>query len=305
MTSAADHPQTHAAPAHVEPAHTEVAAPVNLETYVIDAGLDVVAAIVILLAGWWLSSRLSRLTHDALDRVHNFDATLKPLISSLVRYAVLAAAVIAVLERFGVETTSLVTLLGAAGLAIGLAMQGTLSNVASGVMLLLLRPFRVGDWITVVTPNQSGLVREIGLFTTILISADQAFVSLPNAMIFASAIVNASREPFSRLNFTVPVDAAGNVDDALKLIADALQSDSRIMKVPAAQSAVAAINEYSVDLLVRCWVRATDAETVKFDLQKAIRERFRLAGIRGPARRQIAISEDLGAAQKNVMRRSV
>jgi small conductance mechanosensitive channel len=290
--------------------HASLMTAPDLEAYLIDSGINILAAVLILAIGWWLSKRLSRWTRTALDRVHHFDETLKPLIASLVRYAVLVAAVIAVLERFGVETASLITLVGAAGLAVGLALQGTLSNVASGVMLLVLRPFKIGDWITVSTVNQSGTVREIGLFTTILISADQSYVSLPNSAIFSSPIINASREPLSRLNFTIGVDVASDTDAALKIIADALNADQRILKVPPPATAIASLKEYAVELLVRCWVHNADGEAVTFDLQKTIRDRFRRAGIAAPARRQISasapqsISANEDSPQKAAMRKS-
>jgi small conductance mechanosensitive channel len=290
--------------------HASLMTAPDLEAYLVDSGMNILAAVLILGIGWWLSKRLSRWTRSALDRVHHFDETLKPLISSLVRYAVLAAAVIAVLERFGVETTSLITLLGAAGLAIGLALQGTLSNVASGVMLLVLRPFKIGDWITVSTVNQSGSVREIGLFTTIIISADQSYVSLPNSTIFSSPILNSSREPLSRLNFTIGVDTSSDTDAALQIIADVLNTDPRILKVPPPATAIAALKEYTVELLVRCWVHNADGEAVTFDLQKAIRDRFRHAGIAMPARRQISasaqqsVSANEDSPQKSAMRKS-
>ncbi|HTW36144.1 MAG TPA: mechanosensitive ion channel family protein [Rhizomicrobium sp.] len=290
--------------------HVPIMTTPDFEAYLVDGGINILAGILILIIGWWLSRRLSGWTRSPLDRVHHFDETLKPLIASLVRYAVLVAAVIAVLERFGVETTSLITLLGAAGLAIGLALQGTLSNVASGVMLLVLRPFKVGDWITVSTVNQSGSVREIGLFTTIIISADQSYVSLPNSAIFSSPIVNASREPLSRLNFTIGVDASSDIDAALKIIGDALNTHPRILKVPPPATGVVSLKEYAIELLVRCWVHNADGESVTFDLQKSIRERFRRAGIAIPARRQIAastaqtVSANEDSPQKSAIRKS-
>jgi len=295
-----EHTTTHAA---------TVTAP-DFEAYLVDGGINILAAILILMIGWWLSKRLARWTRSALDRMHHFDETLKPLVASVVRYAVLVAAVIAVLERFGVETASLITLVGAAGLAVGLALQGTLSNVASGVMLLVLRPFKIGDWITVSTVNQSGSVREIGLFTTIIIAADQSYVSLPNSTIFSSPVINASREPLSRLNFTVAVDVASDVDAALKIIGETLDGDPRILKVPPPATGVASLKEYAVELLVRCWVHNEDGESVTFDLQKSIRNRFRRAGIAAPARRQIAastaqtVSANEDSPHKSAMRKS-
>lgn len=282
--------------------HTSSATLQDVQAYLIDGAMNLVAGILILIIGWWLSAHLAKWTKTALDRVNHFDETLKPLVASLVRYAVLAAAIIAVLERFGVETTSLITLLGTAGLAVGLALQGTLSNVASGVMLLVLRPFRVGDWITVTAANQSGTVREIGLFTTILITADQAYVSLPNSGIFASAIINASREPLSRLNFTICVDAGTDVDAALKIITDTLATDQRILKTPPPATGVVSLKEYSVELLVRCWVRNADGEAVKFDVQRAIRDRFRRGGIALPAQRHLMQGDTSGTGQPDPAR---
>ena len=259
-----------------------------LEARLIDNGVNFLAAVLILIVGWWLARRLSRWTRIALDRLYYFDPTLKPLVASLVRYGIWAATILAVLERFGVETTSLIALLGAAGIAVGLALQGTLSNVASGVMLLLLRPFKVGDWITISSVNQSGSVREIGLFTTVLISADQAYVSLPNSAVFSSPIINSSREPLSRLNFTISVDASSDIDAGLKIINDTMAADHRILKVPPAVTGVTAVKEYWIELLVRCWVHNAESETVSFDLHKSISEQFRHAGIAIPARRQLA-----------------
>lgn len=277
----------------------------TIETDVIHGGMNLLGGILILIVGWWLSRRAARWTRTALDEVRGFDATLKPLITSLVRYGILIAAAIAVLERFGIQTTSLITVLGAAGIAIGLALQGTLSNVASGVMLLVLRPFKVGDWITIANVNQSGSVREIGLFTTIIISADQAYVSLPNAAIFSSPIVNASREPMTRINFTVFIDIANDVDAALKMIEEALAADQRILKVPPPATGIVSLKDYSAELLVRCWVCNADGEIVKFDLNREIRSRFERAGIALPAQRQImAEAGNHALHQKPPLRRS-
>jgi small conductance mechanosensitive channel len=272
--------------------HAQIVAPEDFQSLLIGGGLNLLAGIVILILGWAVADRAARWTRNAFDRLHHFDETLKPLFASVVRYTILFATVIAVLERFGVQTTSIITLLGATGLAIGLALQGTLSNVAAGVMLLILRPFRIGDWVTVTSAVQSGSVREIGLFTTILISADQALVSIPNSAIFNNVIVNSSREPLLRLNFTVAIDTANDIDVALKIVLEALNADRRILKVPAPTTGVQALKEYSVDLLVRGWVHNADGEATLFDLQRAIRQRFSDAGIAVPARRQLTAARD-------------
>jgi small conductance mechanosensitive channel len=191
-----------------------------------------------------------------------------------------------VLQRFGVETTSLIALLGAAGVAIGLALQGTLSNVAAGVMLLVLRPFRVGD--TILTAGQSGTVREIGLFTTALISDDLAYVSIANAAIFGGVILNKSREPTRRINFIVSIDFANEIDSAQKIVLDVLRSDPRVFDSPPPQTGIAALHECAVDIVVRCWVRNADYEPALFAVQKAVKDRFHAACIGIPTRRQAA-----------------
>ncbi|MGH6875798.1 MAG: mechanosensitive ion channel family protein, partial [Rhizomicrobium sp.] len=220
------------------------------------------------------------------------DETLKPFISSLVRYAVLIVTFIAVLQRFGVETTSLIAVFGAAGIAVGLALQGTLSNVAAGVMLLILRPFRVGDAIQ--AAGQSGTVREIGLFTTILIADDLAYVSIPNAAIFGGVIVNNSREPTRRINFIVSIDFSNEIDAAQKIVLDVLRNDPRVLESPPPQTGVAALHEYAIDIVVRCWVRNADNEAAMFAVQKAIKDRFHTAGIAIPARRQTSAARAEG-----------
>jgi small conductance mechanosensitive channel len=269
------------------PGHKMHLSPDTLHAFelgLLNSGTNFLAAVLILVAGWIASRWAAAWARRGLSRLHHFDETLKPLLCSLVRYAILAATFIAVLERFGVETTSLIALLGAAGVAIGLALQGTLSNVAAGVMLLILRPFRIGDGIQ--AAGQSGTVREIGLFTTILISDDLAYVSIPNASIFSSVIINNSREPTRRINFIVSIDFSNEIEMAQKIVLDVLRSDPRVLNSPPPQTGVAALHEYAIDIVVRCWVRNADSEAALFAVQKAIKNRFHAAGVAIPARRQ-------------------
>ncbi len=194
--------------------------------------------------------------------------------------------VIIVLQRFGVETTSLIAVLGAAGLAVGLALQGTLANVASGVMLLLLRPFQAGDYIDV--NGALGTVREIGLFTTTLITADLIYVSMPNSMIFSNTITNYSREPTRQINLTVGIDYDDDIDKAQKIALDLIRSDKRILGTPEPIVPVGALNTSSVDLILRCWVPNAEYWNVLFDLQKKIKLRFDAEGITIPFPQQMA-----------------
>jgi len=274
----------------------------HLETVLIDGGINILAAIAILIVGWLISARAAHLTRRSLNRLHHFDETLKPLVASVVRYAILVATIVAVLSRFGVETTSIITILGAGALGVGLALQGMLSNVAAGVMLLILRPFRIGDWVTVTAQNQSGSVREVGLFTTRLLSADLAVVCIPNSSIFSSVIVNSSLEPRARINFTVPIDYAADVDAALKIILEILKNDSRVLHEPAPATAIQELKGDALDLLVRCWVENADGEAVRFAVQKAIRDKFRDADIAAPVSRQLVTSRD-DSAKEHAQRR--
>jgi small conductance mechanosensitive channel len=257
-----------------------------LELWALNSATDLLAAVVILIAGWILAGWAARGTRRALNRLHHFDETLKPLLASLIRYAILIVTFIAVLQRFGVETTSFIAVVGAAGVAVGLALQGTLSNVAAGVMLLFLRPFRIGDGIQ--AAGQSGTVREIGLFTTILVNDDVAYVSIPNSAIFSGVIINNSREPNRRINFLVSIDFSNEIETAQKIVLDVLRSDPRVLASPPPVTGVAALHEYAIDIVVRCWVRNADNEAVLFAVQKAIKDRFHAAGIAIPARRQTA-----------------
>ena len=170
-----------------------------------NGAINVLLAVLILAVGWTIAHWLSGWLRKVLVRSHHIDETIKPLLVKSVNYVVLAITLVAVLSQFGVQTTSVIALLGAAGLAIGLALQGALSNVASGVMLLVLRPFRVGDYV-VVAGNTGGTVREIGLFNTVLITPDMVYIAVPNSQIFGGAITNYTREETRRINIVVGID---------------------------------------------------------------------------------------------------
>lgn len=194
-------------------------------------GVHLVSAIIILAVGWWLAGRLGGFAGNIIDRSERLDDTLKPLASGSVRYLILAVTILAVLNRFGVETTSIVAMLGAAGLAIGLALQGTLSNVAAGVMLLVLRPFNIGDGIEVA--GKSGTVKRIGLFTVEIASWDNIWTSLPNSAVWGAAIINYSRNPTRRIDLTIGIDYGDDVDQALAIALEELTADERILADPA------------------------------------------------------------------------
>jgi small conductance mechanosensitive channel len=248
----------------------------------LDEGVNLLAAIVILCAGWTFANVVARWANSALATVHHFDPTLKPLLASLARYAIVVFTIMAVLERFGVRTTSIIAMLGAAGIAVGLALQGTLSNVASGVMLLLLRPFRVGDDIN--ASGSAGVVREVGLFRTVLITGEGLYTSVPNTTIFSGPIINNTREPTRLVSFKVSIDHTADIEKAQKIVMDILHADQRVLKAPAPGVPVSELGDTYVMLTVAAWTYTASFGNLQSDLQRIVREQFRDAGVKPPQR---------------------
>ncbi len=252
----------------------------TLTVMAVDGALNFLIAVLILIAGWMVARWMGRWLHDVVEQSRLIDETLKPLLVNGVRYVILAVTVVAVLSQFGVQTTSLIALLGAAGLAIGLALQGTLSNVAAGVMLLVLRPFRVFEKIKVA--DATGKVREIGLFRTEIVTDDGNFVSIPNATIFSGTIVNVSREKNRRTHFTVEIDRAENIDAVQKTILECLALDRRILKTPAPTVEVETLGPISTTLTVQVWLENLDFGGVLSDLKKRVRHALQGSEISAP-----------------------
>ena len=246
----------------------------------ISFGLEIAAALAILVLGWWLAGRVQKLILRTLDRLPRMDTTLKPFISSVARYAIIAITLVAVLARLGIQTTSIIAVLGAAGLAIGLALQGTLQNIAAGIMLLLLRPFKVGDYID--AGGIAGTVDEIGLFTTDMTTYDGVYRSVPNASLWNTSILNYSRLPTRRMDIPVGIAYEDDVEKAMTLLLDHLKQDNRVLSEPAPQVLVTGLGESSVDLSLRCWSERTDFWTLKFELNKNAKLCLDAAGISIP-----------------------
>jgi len=236
---------------------------------ILSGAVNVLIALALLCAGWLLSRWAHRLTREGLHRVKYIDPTLKPLTASIVRYAIIIVTVIVVLQQFGVQTTSLIALLGAAGIAIGLAIQGTLSNVASGAMLLTLRPFRVKEKIVV--GDLKGIVREIGLFRTVIITDDGVFVSVPNGTMFSATIYNNTRESPRRVAFDVDIDQSANVEEAIDAILATLSKDLRVLRSPGPLVQVVSLARGVTTLSVQAWVNNVQFSDVQADIMKAVR----------------------------------
>jgi small conductance mechanosensitive channel len=242
--------------------------------------MSVIGAILILIGGLWIAGFLRRRTENLLRRTKRVDDTLTPVLGSIVRYGVIVVTIVIVLGQFGVETTSVIAVLGAAGLAIGLALQGTLQNIAAGVMLLLLSPFKVGEFIT--AGGVSGTVKEIGLFTTELLTADGIFVVMPNSQLWNTDITNFSRKPTRRLDILVGVAYDDDLDKGLETLMAMMQADERVLGEPEPQVMVMNLGDSAVELNARCWVNTGDYWAARWDLTKRAKEMVEAAGLTIP-----------------------
>jgi small conductance mechanosensitive channel len=251
-----------------------------LTVMMVNGAVNILIAVLILIAGWVVARWVGRWVRDLVGHSNYIDETLKPLISNFVRYAILAITIVAVLSQFGVQTTSLIAILGATGLAIGLALQGTLANVASGVMLLFLRPFRVFDQVKL--GEVTGMVREIGLFRTEIVTDNGNFVSIPNATIFSGTIVNLSHETTRRTDFTVEIDRGEDLDRVLKRLLDALSAQPRVLKTPAPSVEIATLGPISTTLSVQVWLANRDFGGALSDVKKCVRSTLQQADVAAP-----------------------
>ena len=231
----------------------------------IDWSINFLAAVITLIIGIWFSSRISIWIRETLIKVDKLDPTLPPVAGSVIRYALLVVTIVAVLAQFGVNTTSIIAVLGAAGLAIGLALQGTLSNVAAGVMLLFLRPFKVGNWIE--AANVSGTVREIGLFTTTIDTFDNVYISIPNSTIWSSTIINHSRYNTRRMDIDIGVSYEADIDFVLETLLT-LSNDERVLKKPAPQGLVVNYGDSSITVRLRLYAKNNVYWGLYWDLMK-------------------------------------
>lgn len=238
----------------------------------------------------WLSKRLAGVAARALQRAnrrHPTDKTLASFVSALVRYAVIAIGLVAVLQQLGVQATSVIAVLGAASLAVGLALQGTLSNVAAGVMILLLRPYRVGD--SVELNGRQGVVTGLDLFNTQVVDFDGLTFYLPNAKVFGDMIVNISQSGHRRIELTFTVDYEDDLDLAIATLLDLAHADPRIQSDPEPWAKVTATADSGVNVMLRCWTASDDWLNTRCDLTKAVKETFDRVGLSFPYPHQVHV----------------
>ena len=251
----------------------------------IDLGLGIAAALLILLIGWYVSGWMSRRARVLLTERIRLDDTVALFLSAVVRYGVLVLVIVMALPKFGVEPTSILAVLGAAGLAIGLALQNTLSNIAAGIMLVFLRPMRVGE--TVEVGGVTGTVVAIGLFTTELRRFDGLYVSMPNSQIWSSQVLNFSRNATRRVEVKVGVAYDADLEQARGLLLETARSLPGVLTSPAPEVVITALGESSVDMSVRVWVPAGDYTMRWSQLNRAVKEVLAQNGIEIPFPQQV------------------
>lgn len=242
-------------------------------------GLNLIAALIIFVVGRWVVKQIRRMIWRLMAK-KGVDPTLVNFTASLVYYAGLAFVIIAALNRLGVQTASLIAVLGAAGLAIGLALQGSLSNFAAGVLMIIFRPFKVGDFIE--GGGTMGSVESIQLFTTTIVTPENAMVIVPNSKLGGDNITNYTARPIRRVETSVGISYSDNIDHARRVILDEIAKDSRILADPAPMVSVAELADSSVNLQVWTWANTPDFLAVKLALPEQIKSRLDAEGISIP-----------------------
>ncbi|MEO9869980.1 mechanosensitive ion channel family protein [Ekhidna sp.] len=242
-------------------------------------GPKVVTAILTLIIGLWIIGALVRTFGKTLNK-RNVDPSLSPFLKSLLGAILKIMLFISVIGMVGIQATSFVAVLGAAGLAVGFALQGTLQNFAGGVIILLLKPFKVGDWID--TGSYSGTVHAIQIFNTFLKTPDNKTIIIPNGGLANSALTNYSTEPRRRVDFTFGVGYGDSTDKTRETLMTLINADDRILKDPEPFIAVSELADSSVNFVVRIWVEAADYWGVHFDMNEKVYNKFNEVGLNIP-----------------------
>ena len=254
-------------------------------------GTKIIGALVVFIVGVMIAGRLRTMVTHVVERSPSLDETLANFFGSMVYWLIFAFVVIAVLSMFGIQTTGLAALIGAAGLAIGLALQGTLSHVASGVLLLTFRPFKIGDYVD--AGGKAGTVKGIGLFTTELATVTNVKIVVPNGDIYSGPIENFSAHSTRRVDMTMNIAYDENINDAMAIIRKEYEGDARVLKDPEPFIGVINLGASSVDIVVRLWVQSSDYWPVMFDLKKQFKEALDAGGISIPFQTQTLYVENV------------
>jgi len=250
-----------------------------LSNTVMEYGPKLIGAIVV----WIIGSIIIKSLMKAFDRIltkQNTDASLKPFLKSLIRILLKVLLVISVLSMLGVAMTSFIAILGAVGLAVGMALSGTLQNFAGGVMILLFKPFKVGDFID--AQGYKGTVKEIQIFNTILTDLDNKTIIIPNGGLSTNSMVNYSTEPIRRVDISVGIAYGENVEKSRKVLDELAKSDKRVLSDPPPFIGVKELADSSVNLTFRVWAKSDDYWGVYFDMNENVYDAFNQAGVQIP-----------------------
>lgn len=251
----------------------------QLQTFVADYGLKIIGAILILIIGRIAAGIVRSVIRRILNKA-KVEATLVMFFGTMAYFLVMAFTVVAALSKFGVETASFVAILGAAAFAIGFALQGSLSNFAAGVMILLFRPFKVGNFVE--AAGVAGVVKEVNIFTTVINTPDNIKIIVPNSKIYGDVIKNVTGYDTRRIDLVIGISYSAPIAKAMEIAMRVMKSDSRVLGDPEPQVAVSELADSSVNLVVRPWVNTADYWGARFDITRKIKEEFDANGIEIP-----------------------
>jgi small conductance mechanosensitive channel len=262
-------------------ATTEEATPLleKVQTMGLEYGTKILGALIVLIVGFWVAKMIKKGITKLMEK-RGVDATLISFVASLLYMAMKIFVIVAALEKLNIKTTSFIAILGAAGLAIGLALQGSLANFAAGVLMIIFKPIKVGDFVE--AGGAVGSVEEIGIFTTILKSPDNKKIIIPNAGVTGGNITNFNVNGTRRIEIIAGIGYDDDIDKAKAILNDIVASDDRILKDPAPQVAMSEMADSSVNFVVRPWVKPVDYWGVYFDMTETIKKKFDEAGVSIP-----------------------
>ncbi|MGU3524909.1 small-conductance mechanosensitive channel MscS [Enterobacteriaceae bacterium C23F] len=252
---------------------------VRNQALLLSYAVNIVAAIAIIIVGMIIARLVSNAANRVM-RARQIDATVADFLSAMLRYAIIAFTLIAALGRVGVQTASVIAVLGAAGLAVGLALQGSLSNLAAGVLLVMFRPFRAGEYVDL--GGIAGTVLNVQIFSTTMRTADGKIVVVPNGKIIAGNIINFSREPVRRNEFIIGVAYDSDIDQVKKLLTNIIESDERIIKDRELTVRLNELGASSINFVVRVWSKSSDLQNVYWDVLERVKRDFDANGISFP-----------------------
>lgn len=251
----------------------------KIQEFVLDYGPKLIGAIVVLIIGLWVIKILTKSFSKLLDK-REVDASLKPFFKSMVGILLKVLLVISVLGMLGIEMTSFIAILGAAGLAVGMALSGTLQNFAGGVMILIFKPYQVGDFIT--AQGHSGTVNAIQIFNTILKTPDNKTIIIPNGQLSNASMTNFSTEPTRRVDWTFGIGYGDDTDKTKEVLRNMLEADARVLKDKDVFVGLSELADSSVNFAARAWVKAEDYWSLYFDINEKVYKTFDKEGLNIP-----------------------